>query len=566
MYTLRIRLISIALTAATILVLGRLYYIQVVHGDEFAERAATRYRVVAAEDFDRGTIYFTDKEGAEVAVGTLQEGFILAITPIDITDPEETYEKLARLLPLSRDEFLTKAGKRDDPYEEIKRQVPVEIGEQIEKLRLPGVSVYREKWRVYPGEQLASHILGFLAYKENKRAGRYGLERYYEDVLYREGRGAPSNFFAELFGGFEKVASREKKFEGDIVASLEPTVQGFLERELELLGRTYRMREGGAVVIAPESGEVIGMAVHPSFDPNAFQKEKDSGVFGNPFVESVYEFGSIMKPLTMAIGIDTGTVTATSTYRDDGFMELNGKRISNFDGKARGVVNMQEVLSQSLNTGAAHVALSVGKERFVGYLEELGFGEETGIDLPNETHGLIGNLQSGRDIEQATASFGQGIALTPIGAARALATLANGGLLPDPHIVSRITYRLGFSKEIRSDPPRRVFSERTAETVTGMLVRVVDTALLGGSYKVPHYSIAAKTGTAEIAKEGGGGYYDDRYLHSFFGYAPAYDPKFFVFFYLLEPQGVTYASHTLTEPFMKTMKFLLNYYEVPPDR
>ena len=228
---------------------------------------------------------------------------------------------------------------------------------------------------------------------------------------------------------------------------------------------------------------------------------------------------------------------------------------------------MQEVLSQSLNTGVVYVMQKLGRERFAEYMRNYDLSEETGIDLPGEVAGLAGNLSSKRDIEHATASFGQGIAMTPIATVRALASLSNGGKLVTPHVVKKINYDLGYSREIipaRED--EKILKDETSGEITRMLVEVVDKALLGGTVKMDRYSIAAKTGTAEIANPAGGGYYEDRSLHSFFGYFPAYDPKFIVFFYSVNPKGVKYASQTLTEPFMDITKFLINYYEIPPDR
>jgi cell division protein FtsI/penicillin-binding protein 2 len=189
----------------------------------------------------------------------------------------------------------------------------------------------------------------------------------------------------------------------------------------------------------------------------------------------------------------------------------------------------------------------------------------TGIDLPYEARNLIDNLKSPRDVEHATASFGQGIALSPIATVRALSVLANGGTLTTPHVVKQIDYKVGFAKNISYPQGERVISEAASKEISRMLTNVVDTALLNGSVKMDNYSIAAKTGTAQIATPGAG-YAEDRYLHSFFGYFPAYDPRFLVFLYTVEPKGEAYASHTLTEPFINTTKFLINYYEVPPDR
>ncbi len=295
-----------------------------------------------------------------------------------------------------------------------------------------------------------------------------------------------------------------------------------------------------------------------------FGKEKNQTVFVNPLVEGVYEMGSIIKPLTLAAGIDAGVITADTTYDDKGFRIFNTKRISNFDGKARGVVKMQEVLSQSLNTGTVFTMERLGKERFRSYFKSYGFDTETGIDLPNEGVGRLDNLETSRDIEYATASFGQGISMTPIATVRALATLANGGLLVTPHIIKQTEYGLGITRDFVPTTQKRVLKKETAEEISRMLTVVVDKALLGGTVKQDRYSIAAKTGTAQQVE--GGVYSETNFLHTFFGYFPSHDPKFIVFMAVKNPQGALYASNTLTAPFMQITKFLLNYYEIPPDR
>jgi cell division protein FtsI/penicillin-binding protein 2 len=224
------------------------------------------------------------------------------------------------------------------------------------------------------------------------------------------------------------------------------------------------------------------------------------------------------------------------------------------------------LLSYSLNVGAATIALKVGKEDFSKYFFSYGIGNKTGIDLPNEATGIVGNLRTGRDVEIATAAYGQGIAISPIAVTKALSILANGGYTITPHLVKEIRYSDGTNKVINIQRGGPVLKKQTTDDVTKMLVKVVDNTLLQGKIKDERYSIAAKTGTAQMADHTKGGYYPDRYLHSFFGYFPAYNPKYLVFLFQVYPKGTEYAADTLTDPFDQITKFLINYFNIAPDR
>lgn len=561
----RIRLISLVIILAALTMAVKLYFVQIVHGTTFASFAERQYVDQNTVSYNRGEIYFQSKTGENIPAAISRSGFTISINPSIIKDPESVYENLSKALPLDRNEFITKVSKKDDKNEEIAKHINSETADKVKALNIYSINIATDKWRFYPGNTLASQSIGFVAYIENTLAGRYGLERYYEDTLKRDPKKAYNNFFAEFFSNVKQSLSDRPEEEGNIVTSIEPSVQLFLENELQSVRDTWGSDGAGGVIIDPYSGEIIALSYNPSFDPNNF-KDSDVTLFGNPIVEGVYEMGSIIKPLTMASGIDTGTVSASSTYYDAGFLFLNNKRISNYDNRGRGVVSMQEVLNQSLNTGAAYVALKMGNEKFSEYMKNFGVGTETGIDLPNEANGLIKNLDSKREIEMATAAYGQGIAFTPIATVRALSVLANGGVLITPHLVKKIEYESGLIKRVSFSPGKQIIKKETSEEITRMLVNVVDKALRGGTAKIPGYSVAAKTGTAQMTDEGKAGYVEGKYLHSFFGYFPAYKPRFLVFLFHLHPKNVRYASETLTDPFLNITKFLINYYQIPPDR
>jgi cell division protein FtsI/penicillin-binding protein 2 len=565
---LRLRVLSAGLLAIALLLVIRLYFVQIVHGRDFSLRADRQYLSSSQALYDRGSIYFTRKDGTLLSAATLGTGFIISINPGQITNPETTYEKLAAITPFDKALFLAAVAKKPDPYEVIAHHVPEAAGKAIQAAKLTGVTVTLERWRTYPASTEAAQSIGFVAFdNDNSLAGRFGLERYYNDVLDRGSVGLFGNFFAELFANLDNVVvdARQAR-QGDLITTIDPVVQEKLDQVLAATNAQYSSQETGGIIMNPKTGEIIAMDSYPSFDANAFS-QGDPAHFGNPLVEHQYEFGSIMKPLTMTSGLDAGVITPTSTYNDTGCVTVNKQTFCNYDLKARGPgTPMQEILSQSLNVGAAYIAGQLGHERFRTYFEHLGFGTETGIDLPSEARGNIENIKnSPRDIEYDTASFGQGMAETPVQMVKALGALANDGSTVTPHLVRAIRLSNGVTKTLSWGKPEQVFTPAAAAETTTMLVKVVDTKLANGKDKIPNLSVAAKTGTAQIAGPGGK-YAAGLYFHSFMGYFPASNPKYIILLYTRQPQGVQYASETLTEPFMTLTHFLINYYVVPPDR
>ncbi len=498
----RVRLVTILCVLCAVIVIGRLYVLQVINGSMYTARADAQVNSSTAAILDRNDIFFSPKDAPPLAAATMQQS--------------------------------TTTG-------DLKR--------------------------FYPGGSLAAQELGFVAYNnDNTQKGRYGLERYYDSILTKPSDDLYSNFFVQLFGAAKSFLNGGAE-SGSIVTTIEPSVQAELERTLVAYDKVWSPKLSGGIIMNPQNGEIYAMAVNPTFDLNSFNTQTNASIFSNPLAENVYEMGSILKPLTMAAGIDSGAITADTTYDDTGCITVDTKKICNFDGAARGVIPMQQILSQSLNVGASFIATQMGPAVMRDYfLNHYKLGEETGIDLPAEQHGLVSNIQnSSRQVEFDTASFGQGIAITPIETIRGLASLANGGNLVTPHLVKAIRYDTGVTRTLTWGEQPDLKPETTTE-VSRMLTNVVDTALANGDIKLDHYSVAAKTGTAQIANPAGGGYYTDRFLHSFFGYFPSFDAKFVIFLFAVEPTGAPFASQTWAQPFHSLTQFLISYYDVPPDR
>jgi len=565
-FKFRVRLAYFFIFLFGAVLITRLFFIQVVRANYYGNIANKQYVAPAGNNFDRGNIYFTRKDNQLISAAAVKNGFQLVINPKILKNAENVYQELSKIVVLDKNDFL-KRSQKNDSYEVIAHRLESETAQKINDLKIAGVDVYSESWRYYPANNLASRVIGFVGYNGNELTGRYGIERYYESILARSSQNNFVNSFAEILADIKGVISGDASGMGDVVLTIEPNVQSALENNLKKTLDKYQAETAMGIIIEPKTGKILAMAAVPNFNPNTYGENKNLNIFTNPNVESVYEMGSIMKSLTVAAAIDQGKITPDTRYNDFGYVDVEGTRIENFDGKARGNVSIQDVLNNSINTGAVFVMRQLGKENFRDYLINYGLGEKTNIDLPGEVQGMLSNVtKSPREIEYATAAFGQGFAVTPIEMASALSSLANGGFLIKPYVVEKIKLAGLEDKVTTPEIKKQVLKKETSEEVSRMLSVVFDKALLGGIYKMDHYSVAVKTGTAQSVVEGQGGYQEGRYVHTFFGYAPAFDAKFLTLLILVKPQGVQYAAYSLSEPFVNITKFLLNYYNVAPDR
>ena len=551
------------------LVIFKLYQTQIVEGKGHrisVEQTITNTPQIAPK---RGSIFFTNNEGRKVLSAVSKDGYLLGLNTKKIkeADYDSLYNTINGIVALDRDVFDHRISSNKG-FVILKHNIKKEEGDALIDKNLKGLELRDNRIREYPWGTLAAHVLGFSREAENKPKGEYGIEKYWDHTLASEAQETQIAGFADvLLDGTEEI---KLQYPPDIVTTIDPWIQLLLEKELEALKEKYNGEKVGGVILNPKTGKVYAMGALPNFNPNEYSREENFSVFLNPIVEEIYEFGSIMKPLTVAAALDSKAINSNFKYTDyEGSVKIDDFTIHNFDKKGRGAnIDLQSILSNSLNTGIHAIVKTIGINNVKTYLQKLELGKETGIDLPNETRGKISNvLESPRLVESVTAGYGQGVALTPIAMAKALTALANDGKLANPYIVSSIIIngeektngRIGI-------PQKEVFSKEIANEVTDLLITVVDEALVGGVEKREHYTVAAKTGTGLLVDKETKKYYEDKFLHSFFGYFPATDPEFLILLYIVDPKDVKYASQTLTTPFSNMVDSIIDYHNIKPDR
>ncbi len=559
----RVRILAVAIAFFGCLIILRLFFLQIVNHGEFTAKAADQHLGKYTVAADRGEIFLQDGGGL-YPVAVNKEFDMVYVSPKDITEKEFTARELSGVLAVPYEDIVTKVYKENDPFEIIKKKISLDETKILQEKKLQGVHIIPEKYRHYPGETLASQVVGFASLDPDAKTPGYGIEAFFDQEL----SGLPGEVRQEkdAAGRWIPLSDREVlevEHGDDLVLTIDKTIQHETERILSEAIQKYGADSASAIVMDPQTGKILAMATAPTFDPNKYREVEDYALFLNQNVTFEYEPGSIMKPLTVAFGIEEGKITPDSTYVDPGVVNIAGYEIRNAEDKTYGLSNMYKVLDESINTGVIHVEQLVGNEKFKSYMERLGFGEKTGINLPAETTGNIKNLENtNRQIQFFTASFGQGITTTPLQMTAAFASLANGGKLMRPQIIEKVIKSNDDEIAIKPKEVRRVFSEKTSEEMAKMLRSVVVNGH-GKRADVPGYLVGGKTGTAQVAKQGSVGYEEGTSIGSFAGYAPLNDPKFVIVVKIDNPRTVEWAESSAAPAFGEIMKFLLEYKRIP---
>jgi len=570
----RINLFFVIVLVVSGLILYRLFVLSYIRHSAYF-RTATAQRENIVNVLARGNIYLKDSTSNNLFLAATNKKFPLAyIVPakVDWKNDEVKISRVTDILKTDKDQILNTIQLEQNSSKVLARRLDVNQVEQIKNLNLKGLGISYETDRFYPGQKLASNVIGFLGYNPNGRSGQYGIESYYDDDLFGKKATEASkstgviNFIKNLIYDSKDISSagRNNIFNrpSDIVLTIDKNIQVYAEDKLESVLKKWNAQGGSIIVQDPNTGKILAMADKPSFDPNDYS-DYQPGLFLNKNVQDVFEPGSSYKPITMSMGLDLGKVTPQTMFTDTGFVQAAKYTIHNFSNKVFGSQTMSQVLEKSINTGAMFVENIVGDDNFLNYSINTGFGQRTGIDLPGEVNGDIANLYSGRKINYLTASFGQGIAVTPIQLINAYSAIANGGKLMRPYVVEKIIKEGGSEEMTKPEVVSIPFSEKTSNKLKSMLVGVVDNGF--DKARIKGYDIAGKTGTAQIPN-GKGGYDENEFIHNFLGFAPAYDPKFVILIKMDRPKGIQFAADSLSPTFREVAQFLINYYRIPPTR
>lgn len=536
----------------------RLFYWQVVASDRLRSAAAAQHFIQLDLPALRGQILASD--GSLLAMN--QAAFLVYANPPEISDLPLFASKVSQVLSVPRQELLSLLTAPGRVWVPLAHKVENGTLEKLKQLKLSGLGFEKEPKRYYPEASMAAHLLGFVGSDQNGRdQGYFGLEGYYD----RELRGKDGSLVLEKdVKGNPILVGEAKRLEAEngrnLVLWVDRTIQYLVERRLEEGIKKYGAKEGSIVVLDPKTGGVLAMAAFPHYDPRVYATF-DKTLYKNPVVGDSFEPGSTLKALIMAAALNEKLVTPTTTVEEGGPVTVGDYSIRTWNNQYHGTINMTEVLEYSSNVGMVFVARKLGKGRMIHYLRDFGFGETTDIDLEDESAPQLRPDNDWKEIDLATASFGQGIALTPIQMVRAVGALANDGWLMETHVVRQIKDSKGRTIDIKPKNVRQVVSAGTAKIITEMLVAAVDNGEAKWA-KPKGYRIAGKTGTAQIPVAG---HYDEKKtIASFVGFGPADNPRFVMLVTLREPASSPWGSETAAPLFFNVARDIFNYLGIPP--
>lgn len=552
----RIGILLVIIFAVFVLLIGRLLWVQTVQGGVLSEKAQNIQTKSITLAPQRGNIYDRNNN----LLVTSLPAYSIYASPNLMKDPAAVATKIAPLLGLDANQ-LTANLKSKKSFVWIKRDVDWDVGQKIKQMKLTGLGFVDSAKRSYPQGRLAASVLGFVGSDDQ---GLVGIEKSYNRQL----AGTPGEMLVMTDADGRVLPDTEKTVTpvvpGDqLVLALDQTMQFYVERELDKINAAYSPLHAVILVMNPNTGEVLAMGNSPGFEPAKWQSYPPAVWQSNLATTYAYEPGSVFKLFTTAAALSNRIVSPNDYFYDPGCLVVQGHNIYDSERQDYGAVTFEKGLEDSLNIVFAQVGQKVGAKTFYEYIRGFGFGSPTGIDLPGDEPGLVTPEDKCTTLNLSEMSFGQAIAVTPLQVLTATCAIANGGKLMQPHMVKEIKDNHGkVIKEFTPEVVRQVISADTAKEETQMMENVVVNGT-GQNAVVDGYSVAGKTGTAQVP--GPGGYVPDKYVSSFVGFAPANNPQIAVLVMVDQPHNAYYGGDVAAPIFSDLTGKILNYLGIPKD-
>ena len=545
----RIGLLFAAFLLCFLIIAMRAFWLQGVQGAELASEASYQQTETVTVPGLRGAIL--DRRGE--AIVTSEDAATIFATPYQVKRVDETAEKLASILdedPATVHEALTE----DSGFSYVAKKVDVPTAARIERLELPGIGQLPDTRRTYPQGAVAGQVIGAVG-SENE--GLTGLEMGQEDVL--AGNDGERRIVKDALGDPLRLETVEEASDGrDIRLTLDPAIEAKTEQVLAEVGETYSPKGATAIVVDPRSSHVLAMANWPPVDPADLSEASTEDLL-NRATGFTYEPGSTFKAFTVAAALEERMVTPTSTYGLAPTIQVADRVIEESHARGPATMSVAEILAHSSNVGAVTIGLGLGAERFSRWIDRFGFGRPTGVELPGEEQGLVLPLDEYSGSTMGNLPLGQGISVTPMQMVAGYTAIANGGILKPPRLIQQID-----GEPVEAEEGRRVIRRDVAAEVREMLEGVLAPGGTASEVSVPGYTLAGKTGTAEVAEDGT--YSETKFVASFIGFAPADDPRLLVAVVVDQPQGSDYYGGSVAAPaFGRIAAFALPYLGVPAE-
>lgn len=539
------------------LVILRLFYWQVIKGQELLELGLSQYGALVNVPAERGEIKTSD--GFPLATNKIS--YLMFANPKQVKDKNKTINLLSKNLKIDVASVSAQLG-RNAFWVPLQRGLSNVEKERVDKLNLPGIGFEKSFTRFYPEASMAAQLIGFVGKDDlGKDKGYFGIEGHYDRLL--RGKDGKMLQVHDAFGKpiLSKITSTSEINGSSVVLSIQRPIQYIVEKRLRDGVEKFQASGGMVAVMNPKTGEILAMSAVPSFDPKNYT-EYDPTAYKNPFISNLYEPGSTFKPLIMSAALEEELVkpqTKCPICHEP--VSIGGYTIRTWNNKYYKDANMVEVIQRSDNTGMVFVGQKLGLDRLLSYLQKFGIGEPTEVDLQGEVSPDLKPKNSWYPVDLATASFGQGISVTAMELLSSISAIANEGKRMQPHVVTQINTQDGKTIKIEPKVLSTPISAKTAKVMSEIMVNAVEKGEASWT-KLKGYRIAGKTGTASIPIQG---HYDpNKTITSFVGFGPATDPKFVMLVVFDKPVTSIYGSETAAPVFFSIARDILTFYGIPP--